>query len=94
MLDSWCSGSIASFGKKSVIPGAFWYLSVAGGSIILCYAIHRREPVFFIGESVTLLVFLRNLHLLKRGLHGGDLSRGKQVVKRIQESDHPRQRYP
>ncbi len=50
---------------KSVIPGAFWYLSVAGGSIILCYAIHRQEPVFIIGETVTLLVFIRNLHMLR-----------------------------
>ncbi|MEO6967301.1 MAG: lipid-A-disaccharide synthase N-terminal domain-containing protein [Rhodanobacteraceae bacterium] len=49
---------------KSVFPRAFWYLSVAAGAILLCYAIHREEPVFIVGESVTLLVFLRNLHLL------------------------------
>jgi lipid-A-disaccharide synthase-like uncharacterized protein len=51
---------------KSRIPDAFWYLSVAGGVILLSYAIHRRELVFVIGESVTLLIFLRNVQLLHR----------------------------
>jgi len=56
---------------KSVIPGVFWYLSVAGGVILLSYAIHRREPVFIIGESVTLLIFLRNLQMLHKPTHPG-----------------------
>jgi lipid-A-disaccharide synthase-like uncharacterized protein len=51
---------------KSVIPNVFWYLSVAGGIVLLSYAIHREDPVFIIGESVTLMVFLRNLQLLFR----------------------------
>lgn len=51
---------------RSVIPKVFWYLSIAGGAILLGYAVHREEPVFIIGESVTLLVFLRNLQLLPR----------------------------
>ncbi len=49
---------------KSVVPKAFWYLSVVAGAIILSYAIHRQDPVFIIGETVTFLIFLRNLHLL------------------------------
>ncbi|WP_297920362.1 lipid-A-disaccharide synthase N-terminal domain-containing protein [Metallibacterium sp.] len=51
---------------RSVIPKAFWYLSVAGGMVLLSYAIHRDEPVFIVGEALTLLVFLRNLHLIHR----------------------------
>lgn len=51
---------------RSLIPAVFWYLSVAGGVVILAYAIHRREPVFIVGESFTLMIFLRNLHLLRR----------------------------
>ena len=35
--------------KKSVIPQAFWYFSVAGGVTLLAYAIHRRDPVFILG---------------------------------------------
>lgn len=51
---------------KSRIPDVFWYLSVAGGVLLLSYAIHRQELVFVIGETVTLLVFLRNLQLLHK----------------------------
>ncbi|RDI97542.1 hypothetical protein DVT68_17245 [Dyella solisilvae] len=51
---------------RSLIPRAFWYLSVAAGVIILSYAIHRQEPVFIFGESFTLLVFLRNLQMLRK----------------------------
>lgn len=55
---------------RSLIPHAFWYLSVAGGVVLLAYAIHRREPVFIGGEAVTLLIFLRNLHLILRSPRG------------------------
>jgi lipid-A-disaccharide synthase-like uncharacterized protein len=51
---------------QSLIPPAFWYLSVAGGAIVLSYAIHQREMVFIIGESVTLAIFLRNLIMLRK----------------------------
>lgn len=51
---------------KSRIPDAFWYLSVAGGVTLLTYAVHRHELVFIIGESITLFVFLRNVHFLWR----------------------------
>lgn len=51
---------------RSVVPAVFWYLSAAGGAILLAYAIHRGEPVFIVGEAVTLSIFLRNLQLLRR----------------------------
>ncbi|RDI97560.1 hypothetical protein DVT68_14785 [Dyella solisilvae] len=51
---------------KSRFPSIFWQISVVAGAIILAYAIHRRDPVFIIGETTTLLVFLRNLQMLSR----------------------------
>jgi lipid-A-disaccharide synthase-like uncharacterized protein len=51
---------------RSVVPRAFWYLSIAGGAIVLTYAIWRRDPVFILGQSVGLFVYLRNLMLLRR----------------------------
>lgn len=51
---------------KSRVPHAFWYLSIAGGVLILAYAIHRDELPFIIGEVVTLLIFIRNVQLLRR----------------------------
>ncbi|RDS82023.1 lipid-A-disaccharide synthase N-terminal domain-containing protein [Dyella psychrodurans] len=50
---------------KSRVPNVFWYLSAIGGILLLSYAIHRKEVVFIIGETTTLVIFLRNLQLLK-----------------------------
>src|SRR3954452_16507462 len=43
---------------RSVVPLAFWYLSLAGGLILLSYAIHRRDPVFILGQATGVLVYL------------------------------------
>ncbi|HET9334670.1 MAG TPA: lipid-A-disaccharide synthase N-terminal domain-containing protein [Gemmatimonadota bacterium] len=51
---------------RSLVPRAFWYLSIAGGAIVLTYAIWRRDPVFIAGQSGGLFVYLRNLILLRR----------------------------
>ncbi len=53
--------------KKSVIPTAFWYFSVGGGLTLLAYAIHRRDPVFIIGQAAGLFVYFRNLQFVWRG---------------------------
>jgi lipid-A-disaccharide synthase-like uncharacterized protein len=50
--------------KKSVIPTSFWLLSIGGAVILLIYAIHRQDPVFMIGQSIGLLIYLRNLKLI------------------------------
>ena len=50
--------------KESHIPIVFWYLSISGGLILLTYAIFRKDPVFILGQSTGLIVYLRNLHLI------------------------------
>ena len=52
--------------KKSVIPAAFWYFSMAGGVTLLAYAIHRRDPVFIIGQGTGLFIYFRNLQFVWR----------------------------
>jgi lipid-A-disaccharide synthase-like uncharacterized protein len=52
--------------KKSVFPMAFWYLSLAGGSILFIYAYQRNDPVIMIGQAVGLFVYTRNVMLRKR----------------------------
>jgi lipid-A-disaccharide synthase-like uncharacterized protein len=49
--------------KRSVVPVAFWYLSVAGGGLLLVYAIYRKDPVFILGQATGLVVYVRNLML-------------------------------
>ena len=52
--------------KRSVIPVAFWYLSLAGSLTLLSYAIHKRDPVFILGLSLNSLIYIRNLSLIYR----------------------------
>ena len=51
---------------ESVIPTAFWYLSISGGLILLVYSIHLKDPVFITGQSVGAFVYVRNLMLIHR----------------------------
>lgn len=51
---------------RSVIPIHFWYLSVGGGMLLLVYAIWRKDPVFILGQSTGLFVYLRNLYFIHR----------------------------
>jgi len=52
--------------KRSVIPEAFWYFSLAGGATLLAYAIHRKDPVFIVGQAGGLLIYARNLYFIHR----------------------------
>lgn len=51
--------------RKSVVPVMFWYFSLAGGTILLTYAIYRRDPVFMLGQSMGLVIYARNLWLIR-----------------------------
>ncbi len=51
---------------KSVVPIIFWYISVAGSFLLLLYAIHRRDPVFILGQSTGIFIYGRNLYLIFR----------------------------
>ena len=51
---------------KSVVPFAFWLLSIGGGALMVIYALHRRDPVFILGQCLGLFVYLRNLQFVLR----------------------------
>ena len=55
--------------KSSYIPIMFWYLSLSGGVVTTIYAIHKKDPVFIIGQGAGLLVYVRNLALIYRAPH-------------------------
>lgn len=52
--------------RRSYIPRSFWYLSIAGGLLSLSYAIYLRDPPFIFGQSAGVVVYTRNLMLLRR----------------------------
>jgi len=51
---------------RSVLPVGFWYLSAGGGLLLTVYAIRTEDPVFILGQSVGLLVYLRNIRLIHK----------------------------
>jgi lipid-A-disaccharide synthase-like uncharacterized protein len=51
---------------RSVIPDSFWLLSLAGSSLLLAYAVARRDPVLLLANLPNGLVYLRNLALVRR----------------------------
>lgn len=52
--------------RRSIIPVAFWYFSLAGGSILFAYALHIGDPVFIVGQGCGIFIYLRNLYLIMR----------------------------
>ena len=47
--------------KESSLPLGFWLLSITGSIMILSYAIIRKDPVLFFGQSFGFVVYLRNI---------------------------------
>ena len=52
--------------RESVIPVPFWYFSIAGGLILLAYAIYRLDPVFILGQCAGVFIYVRNLYFIHR----------------------------
>ncbi|SDI62584.1 lipid-A-disaccharide synthase N-terminal domain-containing protein [Aliiruegeria lutimaris] len=50
--------------RRSVVPLAFWYLSIGGGFILFAYAVYRKDPVFILGQSMGVFIYCRNLWLI------------------------------
>jgi lipid-A-disaccharide synthase-like uncharacterized protein len=50
--------------RQSVMPVAFWFFSIGGGVLLLVYALYRKDPVFIAGQSLGLVVYVRNLYFI------------------------------
>ena len=62
---------------ESTVPIHFWYFSIAGAIVILIYAIQIKDIVFMTGQGLALLIYFRNLVLIKR-------------VKKLQDASKPK----
>jgi len=52
--------------QESFVPLSFWYLSIAGGIVLLVYALYKQDPVFAVGQASGLIVYVRNLMLIAK----------------------------
>jgi lipid-A-disaccharide synthase-like uncharacterized protein len=51
---------------RSVVPLAFWYFSILGSLIVLAYGIHKLEPVIIVGQLPGVVIYTRNLYLIRK----------------------------
>ncbi len=51
--------------RRSVVPVVFWYFSLGGGILLLVYALYREDPVFVFGQAAGLVIYVRNLWLIR-----------------------------
>jgi lipid-A-disaccharide synthase-like uncharacterized protein len=52
--------------RRSIIPTAFWWFSIAGGTLLFIYALHRKDPVFIAGQGGGLFIYARNIMFVLR----------------------------
>jgi lipid-A-disaccharide synthase-like uncharacterized protein len=52
--------------RRSVVPVAFWWLSLLGGFMLLAYFLRRGDPVGVVGQAFGVAVYLRNLVHIRR----------------------------
>lgn len=52
--------------KSSHLPAEFWYLRLAGSVMLFAYVIQRRDLVFFIAIILQVIIYVRNISLMKK----------------------------
>lgn len=57
--------------RRSVVPVAFWWLSLIGGFMLLAYFLRRGDPVGVVGQLFGVVVYLRNLVHIQREQRSG-----------------------
>ncbi|MFY8217244.1 MAG: lipid-A-disaccharide synthase N-terminal domain-containing protein [Chthoniobacterales bacterium] len=55
---------------RSVIPVAFWWMSLIGATMLLIYFIWRRDIVGVLGQATGWGIYVRNLVLIRRSRGG------------------------
>jgi len=56
---------------RSVVPLAFWFVSIIGGLMTLIYGIVKREPVIILGQALPTIIYVRNIMLIFKSKASG-----------------------
>jgi lipid-A-disaccharide synthase-like uncharacterized protein len=63
MLVQWIASERS---KRSVIPVAFWWMSLIGAVMLVTYFVWRRDIVGIVGQATGLFIYARNLVLIRK----------------------------
>lgn len=50
--------------RRSVVPTAFWWMSLIGATMLLVYFLWRKEPIGVLGQATGWFIYVRNLWLI------------------------------
>lgn len=51
---------------ESHLPIEFWYMRLMGSIMLFAYVLQRRDLVFFITTILQVLIYMRNIYMIKR----------------------------
>lgn len=54
--------------RASVIPEAFWWLSLMGGVSLFAYFVWRQDPIGVLGQTTGVVIYARNIRLNRKRL--------------------------
>jgi len=63
MLVQWI---VSESQRRSVVPEAFWWLSLAGGVMLFAYFIWRQDIVGVLGQTTGVVIYARNIRLIHK----------------------------
>lgn len=52
--------------KRSVVPPIFWWMSLAGSTMLMAYFLWRRDPIGLLGQAFGWFIYIRNLWMIYR----------------------------
>ncbi|HYE03835.1 MAG TPA: lipid-A-disaccharide synthase N-terminal domain-containing protein [Phycisphaerales bacterium] len=52
--------------RRSVVPEAFWWLSLFGGAALFAYFVWRQDMVGVIGQTSGVVIYARNIRLMRK----------------------------
>lgn len=52
--------------RRSVVPVAFWWMSLSGATLLVVYFVWRKDIVGVLGQATGWIIYLRNLRLIYR----------------------------
>jgi len=70
--------------KESVIPVAFWWVSLLGGVALFAYFVWRRDPVGVLGQSSGIVIYGRNLRLIYKQRRRARRVRERELAARAE----------
>jgi len=52
--------------QKSIVPAAFWWMSLLGGACLFTYFVWRVDFIGVLGQSTGIVIYARNLRLIHK----------------------------